>query len=133
MPSSRATIAAGTRPPRVMQTIASNGPTPVNRQASARESRWNWSQETGKILAGSRGGAGFAASSASTVLIEGWLIGGPCIGDVCKSAIPAQDHAPLTSPISDRNHRWQSGNLVDRGLVGDPAQGRLLHHRLQPG
>src|SRR5215471_6345053 len=36
MPSSRATIAAGTSPPRVTQTIAWNGPAPASRQASAR-------------------------------------------------------------------------------------------------
>src|SRR5215213_244640 len=41
---------AGTSPPRVMQTIASNGPAPARRQASARASRWNWSQETGKAF-----------------------------------------------------------------------------------
>src|SRR5437762_9440722 len=51
--SSRATIAAGTKPPRVMQTIASNGPTSASRQASARASRWNASQETGKAFVGS--------------------------------------------------------------------------------
>src|SRR5580692_11056774 len=56
MPSSRATIAAGTRPPRVMLTIASNGPAPLSRQARARESRWNWSHETGKIFSGLGGG-----------------------------------------------------------------------------
>jgi hypothetical protein len=39
VPSSRATIAAGTSPPRVTVTIASNGPTPLSRQASARASR----------------------------------------------------------------------------------------------
>src|SRR3954451_24833691 len=50
LPSSRATIAAGTSPPRVMQTIASNGPAPASRQASARASRWNWSKETGNAL-----------------------------------------------------------------------------------
>src|ERR1700712_1055536 len=50
VPSSRATIAAGTRPPRVMQTMAWNGPASARRQASARESRWNWSQETGKAF-----------------------------------------------------------------------------------
>src|SRR5690348_2262790 len=58
MPSSRATIAAGTRPPRVMQTIASKGPAPLSRHANARESRWNWSHETGKIFAGSTGRSG---------------------------------------------------------------------------
>src|SRR5689334_2374209 len=52
MPSSREMIAAGTRPPRVMQTMALNGPEPERRQASARASRWNWSQETGKALSG---------------------------------------------------------------------------------
>src|ERR1700731_4113270 len=62
MPSSRATTAADTRPPRVTHTIASNGPVPLSRQASARESRWNWSHDTGKIFAGSRDG--FASSSA---------------------------------------------------------------------
>src|ERR1700689_1121905 len=48
--SSRATIAAGTRPPRVMATIALKGPAEASRQASARASRWNWSHETGKAL-----------------------------------------------------------------------------------
>ena len=37
--SSRATIAAGTRPPRVMATSASNGPEAASRQASALASR----------------------------------------------------------------------------------------------
>ncbi len=41
VPSSRATIAAGTSPPRVIVTIASNGPKPESRHASARASRWN--------------------------------------------------------------------------------------------
>src|SRR5262245_52263434 len=53
--SSRATMAAGTRPPRLKQTIASHGPASCRRQARARESRWNWSHETGKIFSG-RGG-----------------------------------------------------------------------------
>src|SRR5215471_10063739 len=52
MPSSRATIAAGTRPPRVTQTIAWNGPAPASRHTSARASRWNWSHETGKAFCG---------------------------------------------------------------------------------
>jgi hypothetical protein len=44
-----------------MATMASNGPASCNRQASARESRWNWSQETGKIFSGRGGlsGCGF--------------------------------------------------------------------------
>src|SRR5207302_2127020 len=50
MLSSRATIAAATSPPRVMQTIASNGPASASRQASARASRWNWSHETGNAF-----------------------------------------------------------------------------------
>src|SRR6266487_2359324 len=58
MPSSRATIAAGTSPPRVIVTIASNGPAPLSRHASARESRWNWSHDTGKIFVGSIGRSG---------------------------------------------------------------------------
>src|SRR3712207_6816257 len=48
--SSRATMAAGTRPPRVMHTMASNGPADAKRHARARQSRWNWSQETGKAF-----------------------------------------------------------------------------------
>src|SRR5258705_9401156 len=52
MRSSRATIAAGTSPPRVMVTIAWNGPASASRQASARASRWNWSQETGNCFCG---------------------------------------------------------------------------------
>src|SRR5580704_14022128 len=62
MPSSRATIAAGTRPPRVMQTTASNGPTAASRQASALASRWNASHETGKAFSGS--GCGIRIPSA---------------------------------------------------------------------
>src|SRR6266851_2817842 len=54
--SSRATIAAGTKPPRVMHTTAWNGPASASRQASARASRWNASQETGKAFSGSGGG-----------------------------------------------------------------------------
>src|ERR1700730_1751054 len=49
-PSSRATIAAGTKPPRVMAITAWNGPTSLSRQVNARQSRWNWSHETGKAL-----------------------------------------------------------------------------------
>src|SRR3954447_3198136 len=33
-----------------MQTIASNAPARASRHASARASRWNWSQETGKAF-----------------------------------------------------------------------------------
>src|SRR5262245_5531453 len=58
MPSSRATIAAGTRPPRVMHTIAANGPASASRQARARASRWKWSQDTGKAFRGWTGWAG---------------------------------------------------------------------------
>ena len=43
-------IAAGTSPPRVTQTIACQLPCPDSRQASARASRWNWSQDTGNAL-----------------------------------------------------------------------------------
>src|SRR5204863_1927205 len=46
-PSSRATIAAGTSPPRVMATTAWNGPSSLSRQVSARQSLWNWSHDTG--------------------------------------------------------------------------------------
>ena len=52
MSSSRATMAAGTRPPRVIATTPVNGPRSISRQASARASRWNWSQETGKAFSG---------------------------------------------------------------------------------
>src|ERR1700733_13976085 len=62
--SSRATIAAGTRPPRGMAPMALNGPDEASRQANARASLWNWSHETGKAL--SRGeftGGSFAKDS----------------------------------------------------------------------
>src|SRR5215475_7818820 len=49
-PSSRATIAAGTSPPRVMAITAWNGPTSLSRQVNALQSRWNWSQDTGNAL-----------------------------------------------------------------------------------
>src|SRR5919205_2898827 len=63
--SSRATIAAGTSPPRVMQMIASNGPAEASRQARARQSRWNWSQETGKAF-------GEVGDIALLVSLDGW-------------------------------------------------------------
>src|SRR5215469_13104301 len=50
MSSSRATIAAGTSPPRVTATMPANGPSPATRHASARQSRWISSQLTGKFL-----------------------------------------------------------------------------------
>src|SRR5262249_40504566 len=65
MPSSRATMAAGTSPPRVMQTMAENGPDSLSRQASARESRWNWSHDTGNIFAGETGSS-IAISGTAT-------------------------------------------------------------------
>src|ERR1700758_5551290 len=65
MPSSRATIAAGTRPPRVPQTIAGTGPAPASRQARARASRWNWSHETGKAFCG----CGCACSSGCAIVL----------------------------------------------------------------
>src|SRR5262245_62101712 len=64
MPSSRATIAAGTRPPRVMHTTAANGPASASRQASARASRWNWSHDTGNGLCGIAG-AGCAVGTCA--------------------------------------------------------------------
>src|SRR3546814_4510132 len=48
--NSRAITAAGTRPPRVMAAMPLNGPRATRRQASARESRCNWSQDTGNIF-----------------------------------------------------------------------------------
>src|SRR5262250_2170801 len=38
-----------------MATMASNGPLSARRQASARASRWNWSQDTGNDLRGACG------------------------------------------------------------------------------
>src|SRR5215510_7328922 len=65
MPSSRATIAAGTIPPRVMHTTAWNGPASASRHASARASRWNWSQETGNCFCGCCTGRPVAAPGGS--------------------------------------------------------------------
>src|SRR5215467_7550727 len=64
MSSSRATIAAGTRPPRVTQTTAWNGPAPASRQTSARASRWNWSHETGNAFSGCCSGCAMTLLSA---------------------------------------------------------------------
>src|SRR5262245_8313192 len=68
MPSSRATMAAGTRPPRVTHTIAWNGPAPASRQASARASRWHWSQEPGKAFCGCGWGWGCGSGCAMALL-----------------------------------------------------------------
>ena len=54
MSSSRAMIAAGTRPPRVMATMPFHwpptGPCPIRRQASALAVRCSSSQLTGKVF-----------------------------------------------------------------------------------
>src|SRR6478752_825126 len=66
--SSRATIAAGTSPPRVIATMALNGPDEASRHANALASRWNWSHETGKAL--SRGeftGGSFGAKDGLSI------------------------------------------------------------------
>src|SRR3569623_735590 len=76
MLSSRATIAAGTRPPRVIATQASNGPSALRRQASARLARWNWSQLTGKLLV--RGS--FTLASWHSIGIGGWQTGLEMLG-----------------------------------------------------
>src|ERR1700730_3187775 len=68
-PSSRATIAAGTSPPRVIAITAWNGPTSFSRQVSARQSRWNWSHETGKALP-ARSAALSSGGSAIIVLLH---------------------------------------------------------------
>ena len=46
------TIAAGTRPPRVMAMMPRHGPFSASRQASALASRCNCSHDTGKLRAG---------------------------------------------------------------------------------
>src|SRR3984957_16701182 len=76
MPSSRATTAAATRPPRVTQTMASNGPAPLSRHASARESRWNWSHDTGNILSALRGAGGSACCGSIMTMVSSSLTGG---------------------------------------------------------
>src|SRR6185369_9335324 len=52
MSSSRATTAAGTRPPRVTATMPLKGPASTSRQASALALRWSSSQVTGKFFCG---------------------------------------------------------------------------------
>src|SRR5882672_4692065 len=84
MPSSRATIAAGTSPPRVTQTIALKGPASASRQASARASRWNWSQETGNCFCGCcTSGQGCAPAGSPTR---------PCLAHV-DDEVEARRHA----------------------------------------
>src|SRR6185312_2083231 len=56
MSSSRATSAAGTRPPRVTAMMPRNGPCAARRQASARASRSISSQLTGKFFLAATGG-----------------------------------------------------------------------------
>ena len=68
MSSSRATIIAGAMPPRVIATTArqapsSPGPCLSSRQASARLSRWIWSQETWKPFSCGRRSADTAQAS----------------------------------------------------------------------
>src|SRR5947209_310560 len=97
MPSSRATIAAGTSPPRVIVTIASNGPAPLSRHASARESRWNWSHDTGKIFVGSMGRSG--SSSCIGLFIVGAKAPSQRVDPI--DYLPAGDHRRRYVPSKD--------------------------------
>src|SRR5262245_57798713 len=95
MPSSRATIAAGTRPPRVTQTIAWNGPAPASRHASARASRWNWSHETGKAFCG----CGCGCSSGCAIVLPNRKRAGGLLAHVeheiepCGEPVPSLRHS----------------------------------------
>src|SRR5260370_30829499 len=99
MPSSRATMAGGTSPPRVIQTIASDGPEPLSRHASARDSRWNWSHDTGKIFVGSMGRSG----------------SGSCIGLFIVSATARSQRVdPIDHlPAGDQRRRYMPGKDFD--------------------
>src|SRR5258708_8989112 len=88
-PSSRATIAAGTSPPRMIAITAWNGPTSFSRQVSARQSRWNWSHETGNAFP-ARSCA--LSSGFSVIALSPALFGSP-------------DHVQSRQHLLDRGHR----------------------------
>src|SRR5258708_29626705 len=88
-PSSRATIAAGTSPPRVIAITAWNGPTSFSRQVSARQSRWNWSHEPGNAFP-ARSCA--LSSGFSVIALSPALFGSP-------------DHVQSRQHLLDRGHR----------------------------
>src|SRR5215510_3243522 len=109
-------MAAGTNPPRVMQTMASKGPLSARRQANARASRWNWSQETGKDLRE-----------------VGWTMLDPNLAQVL--APRGLDHRPSSS-----NRSWtRAWAAVARSLpvryallCPKPMQGVILHKKNFP-
>src|SRR6266508_156424 len=116
--SSRATIAAGTRPPRVMHTTAWNGPTSTSRQASARASRWNASQDTGKIFSSFCGIANLRGSDQN-VRPEPRIASG---------AAESSKH-PLPIPPPQRGESSvRPAPLVEERIATDHRAGmRLLH------
>src|SRR5688572_12198597 len=112
--SSRATIAAGTSPPRVMQTTAWNGPDPDSRHASARASRWNWSHETGNAFSGVTSPP-LAASPAAVKSHNLPLEGGQ--SHVWRLAVPLPYGE--RSPYADRRTAGEGANAA--GCPPHPA------------
>src|SRR5262249_31093500 len=126
--SSRATTAAGTRPPRVTATIPFHGPLLASRQASALALRCSSSHDTGKVLglvAGVTGGGlllargwsrrcspGDAARAMSAASDAG--VGGG--GDEAAADLPAAVGLALHLVVGEH-----------AGAVG-PDEEDLLHH-----
>src|SRR5262249_422965 len=113
MPSSRATMAAGTSPPRVMHTMAANGPAPLSRQASARESRWNWSHDTGNALDGAT--TSFMATSC------------PTLGDSKPPTHPAPPFSRPPRPAA--GHPTPPAPPAPRFVAARAAGGEAVNHR----
>jgi len=109
MPSSRATIAAGTRPPRVMQTTASNGPAPeeppgqragIAMELVPRHRKYFF--RTGRFVRFRAARCGIALASSRE-----------CVD------LPSRYQTGI-APCNQ-------GNLVHRRLVGNAAQRRAPH------
>src|SRR6476620_11382377 len=103
-------MAAGTKPPLVMQTMAAKGPLSARRQASARASRWNWSQDTGNVLRelvwvmgfglGNRGSGHPSSSSTSSERTTALSLAGAGYGSsiaTCTSGLQPL-HNPAAAP-----------------------------------
>ena len=123
---SRATIAAGTRPPRVMATMALNGPAEASRQASARASRWNWSHETGKAFSRGAVAGGFFAQKMAFSLARAVALG--------EQPPRGINTFPMRAGRVSTGHSV-SGELGEHRLDGAPrrADGRFVlpaHHDL---
>src|SRR5437016_7386419 len=127
--SSRATMAAGTRPPRVIAMMPRQGPRSRRRQASARAWRCRSSQVTGKCLSGVLDSLMGSGAGVPRSAYEDLDLVPPSRGAGRRREI---DSLGRQAHAGERAHDALGVALgvagVERGLAGIAAPPRYCHH-----